>query len=119
LKLIDVRDLQSVEEIEHQFVVECFDVDLAGNKRDDGFDSDADSKNSHHSSEEEITATELTREDCEMKNNDILKVQLIVQLYLYDQSTSPLRFNKVNDGTGEVNKVAALQILQYWTLRKL
>jgi len=48
-----------------------------------------------------------------MKNNDILKVQLIVQLYLYDQSTSPLRFNKVNDGTGEVNKVAALQILQY------
>jgi len=75
--------------------------------------SDPDSKNSHHSREEELKATELTREDCEMKNNDILKVQLLVQQYLYDQRTSPLRFNKVNDGTDKVNKVAALQILHY------
>jgi hypothetical protein len=37
LKLIDVRNFQSVEEIEHQFIEDGWDVDLAGNKRDNGF----------------------------------------------------------------------------------
>ena len=102
--------------INKEFIDDDLDDDVADDPLDignnDGFESDADSKNSQHTNEE-VKATVLTREECEMKNNDILKVQSIVQSYLYDQTTSPLHFNKVNNGTGEVNKVAALQIVQY------
>jgi hypothetical protein len=116
LQLIDIRNLQSREGTDKEFIEEDLEDVVEDAQRvvenNDGSDSDADSKNSHYSNEE-VTATILRKEECQMENNDLLKVQLLVQLYLYDQSTSPLHFNKVNDGTGEVNKVAALQILQY------
>ena len=103
-----VEEKDAMEDDEVLDGVEHIDRGIA----DGGSDSDADSKSSRRSSNQGYKATVLTREECEMKNNDMLKVQLLVQELLYDQTTSPLRFNKVNDGK-EVNKVAALQILQY------
>lgn len=45
-------------------------------------------------------------------SNNVLKGQLIVLSQFYNQTSSPIKFNKVNGGI-EVNKVAALQILEY------
>ena len=76
----------------------------------DDIDSNADSKSTSTRGESISTATVLTREECEI--NDVLKVQEILLAHFYDQTNSPIRFNKVNDGK-DVDKIAALQILQY------
>ena len=60
--------------------------------------------------EELESVTILSREECE--NNDILKVQETLLSRLYDQRAAPTKFNKVNQGK-EVDKIAALKILQY------
>ena len=60
--------------------------------------------------EELESVTILSREQCE--NNDILKVQETLLSRLYDQRAAPTKFNKVNQGK-EVDKIAALKILQY------
>jgi hypothetical protein len=77
---------------------------------DEDVDSEADSK--HSSNDDPWPVTVLTREECEMENNDILKIQEVLLSQLYDQRSSPIKFNKVNEGK-QVNKIAALQILQY------
>jgi hypothetical protein len=80
-------------------------------------DSNADSKsNSSHGDVSSVTV--LTREQCDMEKNDILKVQERLLSHLYDQTHSPIKFNKVNDGQ-DVDKVAALQILQYGELHHM
>ena len=76
----------------------------------DDIDSNADSKSTSTRGESISTATVLSREECEI--NDVLKVQEILLAHFYDQTNSPIRFNKVNDGK-DVDKIAALQILQY------
>ena len=76
----------------------------------DDIDNNADSKSTSTRGESISTATVLSREECEI--NDVLKVQEILLAHFYDQTNSPIRFNKVNDGK-DVDKIAALQILQY------
>lgn len=108
LPLIDVDQFLVADKLD----VDDVEEDLLDNDRfepepsDDESDSVADSKNS----KEDSNVTVLTKDQC--IPNDILKVQKVVISQLYDQTTSPIRFNKVNDSK-EVNKVAALQILKY------
>ena len=99
----NVEDLLSGEDNEMDF-----EIPGGHDNDDEDVDSVADSKESSRNDIGPVTV--LSREQC--KNNDVLKVQELLLAHLYDQSTSPIKFNKVNDGK-EVNKVAALQILQY------
>jgi len=85
------------------------DMKVVEGNTDDSIGSDADSK-SNLLQEELESVTILSREQCE--NNDILKVQEILLSRLYDQRAAPTKFNKVNQGK-EVDKIAALKILQY------
>ena len=82
----------------------------------DDLDSNADSKSTSTRAESISTATVLTRDKCEI--NDILKVQEVLLSHLYDQTNSLISFNKVNDGK-DVDKIAALQILQYGELHHM
>ena len=97
----NVEDLLSGEDNEMDF-----EIPGGHDNDDEDVDSVADSEESSRNDIGPVTV--LSREQC--KNNDVLKVQELLLAHLYDQSTSPIKFNKVNDGK-EVNKVTALQIL--------
>jgi hypothetical protein len=71
-------------------------------------DGDADSKSSNSSDNNQWTVKSFNREDCD--ENDVLKVQELVLSRLYDQQSTLIRFNKVNNGK-IVDKIAALHLL--------
>jgi hypothetical protein len=99
----NVDDMLSGEVMELEY-----EIDGGHDQADEDVDSVADSKESSRNAIGPVTV--LSREEC--KDNDILKIQELLLSHLYDQNTSPIKFNKVNGGK-VVNKVAALQILQY------
>lgn len=111
LSFLDLDQFQSVDDMDVSDELEQDDI---GSDLGDGFsehsgeevNSEADSK----SSASIVSATVLTKEQC--IPNDVLKIQQLVLSQLYDQTSSPIRFNKVNNEK-EVNKVAALQILKF------
>ena len=74
---------------------------------DDNSDADSKSSSIHRG---EVSVTVLHRDQCIA--NDVLSVQEFILSRLWDQRTSPLRFNKVNGGK-EVDKVVALHHLHY------
>jgi hypothetical protein len=73
LQLIDIRNLQSREGTDKEFIEEDLEDVVEDAQRvvenNDGSDSDADSKNTHYSNEE-VTATILTKEECQMESKN-------------------------------------------------
>ena len=123
LSMLDVDEIRNAEEGDNHedldaLVVEDdndinHDDEVSSVGGHDDLDSNADFKSTSTLGESMSTATFFTRDKCEI--NDILKVQEILLSHLYDQTNSLITFNKVNDGK-DVDKIAALQILQYGEL---